>query len=186
MHEKDELVYRRFLKERGENDLRLLLERHKESLMLFLLGYVHSMEDAEELMMDAFAVVASGTSAFSERSSFRTWLFGIARNQARMLLRKKRGFSASLDEEGHTQEADTPELALLRQEKNRELYLALEALPEDYRQALYLLYFEDMDAEEAAHVMGKTKKQIYNLTQRGKNALREVLERMGFDDAQYR
>ena len=42
-----------------------------------------------------------------------------------------------------------------------------------------------MDADEAAHVMGKTKKQIYNLTERGRKALKEALERMDFDYAKY-
>ena len=32
--------------------------------------------------------------------------------------------------------------------------------------------------------MGKTRKQVYNLTERGKKALRTELERMGFDYAQ--
>ena len=72
--EKDELIYRRFLTSGKENDLRILLERHREGLVLFLMGYVGNEEDAEELMMDAFAVVASRTSTFSGKSSFKTWL----------------------------------------------------------------------------------------------------------------
>lgn len=193
IYEKDEIVYRRFLSERSESDLRILLERHRESLFLFLLGYVGNEEDAEELMMDTYAVVASGTSAFSGRSSFKTWLFGIARNQAKMFLRKKKGFFLSMEEmleKSHSEQIadsyhDTPELELLRQEQNNELYMALETLPASYRQVLYLTYFEEMDADEAAHVMGKTKKQIYNLTERGRRALKEALERMGFDYAKY-
>ena len=50
MIESDELIYRRYLAERNEEDFRILLERHKESLMLFLCSFVHNMEDAEELM----------------------------------------------------------------------------------------------------------------------------------------
>ena len=80
---------------------------------------------------------------------------------------------------------ETPELEILRQEQNNELYQALETLPASYRQVLYLIYFEEMDSDEAAHVMGKTKKQIYNLTERGRKALKEALERMDFDYAKY-
>ena len=36
MIESDELIYSRFLAEGNEEDFRVLLERHKESLMLFL------------------------------------------------------------------------------------------------------------------------------------------------------
>lgn len=162
-------------------------------MLLFIMGYVGNEEDAEELMMDAFAVIVSGTSVFSGRSSFKTWLFGIARNQAKMFLRKKKGFFFSMEEMPEKTGKDpaedslqgAPELDILRQEQNKELYSALEVLPAGYRQVLYLLYFEEMSADEAALVMGKSKKQIYNLTERGRRALKEQLERMGFDYAKY-
>ena len=185
MQEKDELIYSRFLKGRNENDMRLLLERHREGLFLFLLGIVLNEEDAEELMMDAFARVAAGTAHFSGRSSFKTWLFSIARNQARMFLRKKRIPSVHTDE-ATLSSGDAPDLALLIEEQNRQLFLALNSLPDDYRQVLYLLYFEEMSREEAALVMRKTKKQIYKLTEHGKDALRDALERMGFEYEKYR
>ena len=50
-------------------------------------------------------------------------------------------------------------------------------------QILTLIYFEGMSHEEAARVMGKTKRQTYHLAERGRAALRERLERMGWDDA---
>ena len=184
MRETDEVIYHRSLKERNENDLRTLLERHRESLILFLFGYVRNAEDAEELMMDAFAVAASGTAFFSGRSSFRTWLFAIGRNKARSFLRKKRGVFLSLKEvpgvEAELQTGETPEEELIRDEEHRHLYEAMETLPDEYRQVLYLLYFEEMRTEEICAVMKKTKKQVYNLTERGRKALRDALEQMGF------
>ena len=187
MRETDEIIYSRFLKERDEKDLCILLERHRESLMLFLFGYVHNSEDAEELMMDAFAVAASGTASFSGRSSFKTWLFAIGRNKARSFLRKKRGVFISLKEipgaEAELQTGETPEDALLRDERHRHLYAAMETLPDEYRQVLHLLYFEEMSTEEVCAVMKKTKKQVYNLTERGRKALKDALEQAGYHDA---
>ena len=90
MIETDEVLYSRFLAERSEDDFRILLERHKESMILFLNGYVHNMEDAEELMLDAYAQVAAGTKAFLGRSSFKTWLFSIGKKMALMHLRKEK------------------------------------------------------------------------------------------------
>lgn len=184
MTETDEAIYRRFLKYRNEDDMRLLFDRHRESLILFLIGYVHNLDDAEELMMDTFAIVASGMAAFSDRSSFKTWLFAIARNQAGTFLRKQRRSFAVMPEI-RSESENAPELFLLQQEENRQLYLVLETLPEDYRHVLYLLYFERMSYEEVCTVMRKTKKQVYNLAERGRKALREKLERMGPDDAQF-
>ena len=184
MYETDETIYSRFLLNGKSDDLRILLERHRESLTLFLYGYVHSMEDAEELMMDAFAVAAAGTSVFSGKSSFKTWLFGIGRNLAKKHLRQKNSM-LSLSETAQTEIDPAPEQGLLQSERRRELYAAIAQLPADYRQALYLLYIEDMSCEEAARVMHKSKKQVYNLVFRGKKALKEQLERNGFVDAAY-
>ena len=60
MNETDELIYERFLKEGNEEDLLILLERHKESLILFLYGFVKDMDMAEELAIDSYAEAAAG------------------------------------------------------------------------------------------------------------------------------
>ena len=183
MIENDELIYSRYLAEHNEADFRVLLERHKESLMLFLYNFVHNMEDAEELMLDAYAEAAAGAD-YSGKSSFKTWLFSIGKNLALMRLRKQR-FTAEVPFEQTDETAAPPELNILQEERNRQLYIVLRGLKEEYRQILLLLYFEDMSHEEAGKVMGKTKRQTYHLAERGRSALRERLERMGFDYAQY-
>lgn len=182
MFETDETLYRRYLAEHKEEDFRILLERHRESLTLFLCSYVRSLEDAEELMLDAFAAAAAGPTVFSGRSSFKTWLFSIGKKLALMHLRKAR---TSVPLPQAETDGETAELALLRDERDRTLYRALDRLNGDYRQILILLYFEQMSHEEAGCVMGKTRKQIYNLAERGRKALKEELERMGFEYARY-
>ena len=188
MNESDEKLYMRFLKEGDSDDLRVLLERYNESLTLFIYGYVHDLEEAEELMLDAFAVAASGTSRFSGRSSFKTWLFAIGRNLAMKELRKHRIRTSELYENSAASGADPgqdPDLNILRKERNANLYRALSQLNPEYRQALYLIYFEEMDHDEASRVMGKTKKQFYNLVTRGKASLKSILERMGEEYEKY-
>ena len=183
MIESDELIYRRYLAEHNDDDFRVLVERYKESLMLFLFSFVHNMEDAEELMLDAYAEAAAGA-GYSGRSSFKTWLFSIGKKMALMRLRKQR-FTAEKPFEQTDEIAAPPELNILREERNRQLYKALSQLKQEYRQILILLYFEEMSHEEVGRIMGKNRKQIYNLAVRGRAALREQLERMRFDDAQY-
>ncbi len=184
MRETDETIYFRFLNGRNEDDLRTLLERHRESLTLFINGIVHNLEDAEEIMLDAFAAAASGTSRFSGKSSFRTWLFAIGRKLAAGRVRRRR-LSPGVAGDPADENATAHDVELLRLEQNESLYLALSRLNGDYRQVLYLLYFEEMSHEEAARVMGKSLRQTYNLAHRGRLALRDTLERMGFEYAQY-
>ena len=186
MQETDEILYSRFLAEDRDEDLAVLMERYSERLTLFLYGFLHSMPDAQDLMLDTFAHVAARTARYSEGkgASFKTWLFAVARNLARTQLRRHWVNQVEL-RDGIEDERDTPENELLKEEQNRQLYQALDMINPDYRQVLYLSYFEDMEHEEIARVMKKTRKQIYNLASRGRIALREQLEKMGFVYEQY-
>ncbi|MBR5058626.1 MAG: RNA polymerase sigma factor [Clostridiales bacterium] len=177
----DEELYDRYLKRQDEADIRVLFERHKEGLLLFINGFVHNLDDAEELMIDSFAQVAAGRTLFSRRSAFKTWLFSIGKKQALMHLRRARKYEAApIDEETPGTEQELPELQILQEEQKRQLYRGLKKIPADYSRVLTLIYFEEMSHDEAARVMGKSKKQIYHLVERGKKALRETLEQEGY------
>ncbi len=180
----DEQVYKRFLAEGRDEDFGILLKRYRESLTMFLYGYVHNWEDAEDLMLDAFARTAAGETVFSGASSFKTWLFAIGRHLAMRHLRKQRVRLSNL-EESREEDAASPEPDILRAERDVQLYQALDRLNPEYRQVLFLIYFEDMSREEVCRVMGKTRRQVYNLTERGRKSLREELVKMGFEYAQY-
>ena len=183
MKETDETIYTRYLKTGMDDDLRELMNRHKDHLTLFLNNYVHNLEDAEDIMLDTFAVAASGISRFDGKSSFRTWLYAIGRKKAVSHLRKQKLHLFYLEERredlSHHQ---TPEEPVLREERSRVVYSALQQIREEYRQVLYLLFFEEMSHEETAAVMRKNVKQVYNLAYQGKKALKDVLEKMGYQE----
>ena len=85
---------------------------------------------------------------------------------------------------------DEPDAQLLAEEvigtaeRNRILHGCMGEMNPDYREVLYLTYFEGMSYEQAAEVMGKTVKQITNLVYRGKESLRKLLEREGITNAE--
>lgn len=183
MNQTDGQLYIRFISDGDSEALGILFEKYKEGLMLFLYGIVGNMEDAEELMMDTFAVLVSGTARYTEKkeASFKTWLFAVAKNQARHFLRKKSRYPVSdvEIERDIKDDEEQPESQLIQDESKVELYNALEQINPEYRQVLFLMYFEDLKPEQISRVIKKTVKQTYNLAARGKTALRKVLERMG-------
>lgn len=69
---------------------------------------------------------------------------------------------------------------MCRSERNRQLYGALERLRAEYREALYLVYFENMRYRDAAAVLGKSEAQLTKLVYRGKQSLKTLLEQEGF------
>ena len=70
------------------------------------------------------------------------------------------------------------------EERNRVLHFCMGEMNPDYREVLYLTYFEDMSYAQAAEVTGKTVKQITNMVYRGKESLRRLLEREGITNAE--
>ena len=179
MERSDEALYELYRKNDDQEALCTLLERHREGLTFFLYGFVGNAEDAEELMLDAFAEIAAGPTAFSGRSSFKTWLFSVGKHLALKQLRRNRR-EISVEEFRLPDEGVTPEAGLLLQERDRQLYAALDRIVPEYREVLLLQYMEDMAPADIARVTGKRIKQVYNLIDRGKQALRSELERRDF------
>ena len=64
------------------------------------------------------------------------------------------------------------------------MHFCMDELNPDYREALYLTYFEGMSYLQAAEVMGKSVKQITNIVYRGKERLRGLLEREGITNVE--
>ncbi|MBQ9746116.1 MAG: sigma-70 family RNA polymerase sigma factor, partial [Clostridia bacterium] len=73
-----------------------------------------------------------------------------------------------------------PDEHILREESRELICLAMEKINPEYAAVLRLIYFEDMTPEEAARVMGKSKKQLANLTYRAKISLRRAMEEEGY------
>ena len=175
----DEALYSNYLRTDDQTAFRLLLERHRNEMVLFLNTILHDMDDAEDVMLDAYAVAASGTSKYyAEKASFKTWLFAIGRKLALMKLRKKKPITVSLEET--LPDNRNPEEELLKSERDKQLYMTLKKVKPEYSQALTLVYLEGMTIDETAVVMKKNKKQMYKLIERGKAALKELLTETGY------
>ena len=188
MPDNDGILYIRFLVENDQDALEVLFNKFRDGLILFLFGFVQNAEVAEELMMDTFAILSSRTVRYKEKeeAGFKTWLYAIAKNRAKMFLRKhKTMFQLPEDDEMNSEELSdntdaSPEESLIKEEQNKELYTALESLDSDTRQVIYLMFFEGLKPPEISRIMKKNVKQIYNMTARGKTALKDTLERMGY------
>lgn len=174
-------VYRRFLD--GDADaLEELIGIYREGLTLFILGIVRDPFYAEELMIDAFAHFAVKGRRFEGRASMKTYLYAIGRNLALRHLKKHRHENHLPLHENYAA-PDNPETEYLREEDKRRLYSAMHQLKDDYRETLYLLYFEGMSYAEVAGVLHKTEKQIGDLAYRGKAALKAKMESEATDHA---
>ena len=78
-------------------------------------------------------------------------------------------------------DVETLEEIYLADERKRAVHRALGKLKKEYREVLWLTYFEGMSSKESAAVMKKSVHNIHTLLTRARQALKKQLEEEGFD-----
>ena len=180
--ERDEALYRQYLSG-DERGLSGLMERYGDRLTLYLYGYLHSWEVAEDLMIEAFARIMVKKPEISD-GGFRAYLFKTARNLAARFhkqQRRLRVFSFEDLSEELTSQVLTEEFSLNR-EKKEILRLCFDRIGPEYSEALWLVYVEELSYEQASAVMNINVKKLDNLLSRGKMLLRTELGKEGVTD----
>ena len=84
------------------------------------------------------------------------------------------------DYDGLSDEQNNLEKQYIQEERKLVIHRALSKLSSEYRQMLYLKYFEDMDNSQIAIIMKKNARQIANNIYKAKQSLKTELEKEGF------
>ena len=154
-----------------------IIKEYRDPLTLYLAGVAGSFSLAEEFAEETFFILAAKRPRFNGKSSFKTWLYAIAKNTALKAAWKTSREVALTDDEAAEESLED---AVISDERRRTVRRALGRVSKDYCEALYLVYIEQMPNGDAAKVMKKSKRQIENLLYRAKSALRRELEKEGF------
>ena len=173
--------YRRFLAG-DENGLVEIIRDYKDGLILYLNSFVNNVHTAEDLAEDTFVRLAVKKPKDRRHAGFRTWLYTIGRNIAVDYLRKQQRNAAISLEELPEQVSDREALeqTYIREERRILVHHAMTRLKPEYRQVLWLAYFEQFSMREAAQVMGKSVHSVETLAWRARQALREIIEQEGY------
>ncbi len=176
-----ESSYRRFLAGDNEGMFEIVCE-YQAGLMLYLNSYVQDIHTAEDLAEDTFLELMLKRPKFSGNSSFKTWLFAIGRNIAKKHYRRHAKLSVvPLESQDYLAVEDEIEDNFIKAEQKRMVHQALHQLKLEYRQVLFLSYFEGFSIAEIALIMKKSEKSVKNYLYKAKKALKSELERNGFD-----
>ena len=174
--------YCRFL-DGDDNGLTEIVRDYKDGLILYLDSFVRNIPAAEELAEDTFVRLGIKKPHFSEKSSFRTWLYAIGRNIAIDSLRRQAKHPAvSIDDCAGLADRELLESSYIREERKILIHKALNRLKSEYREVLWLIYFEGFSGKEAARIMRKSTHNIETLTYRARQSLKSELIKEGFHE----
>lgn len=181
-----ESSYRRFL-EGDESAFDEIVDMLFFKLVFFVNGYVHDVHAAEDIATDAISELFANKKRYNFKVSLKTYVFMIGKSKALNYIKRKKLIStvSFCDSEPTDSDEKLLEDTVLESEKKRIVHKALGQLKGELQTVLHLVYFEEMSIEEAAKVMNKSKKQVYNLIYRAKNEMRIALAKEGITDEGY-
>lgn len=161
-----------------------LMIRYGDSLTMYLYGYIHDWQDSEDLMIEAFARIMAKRPRIGD-GCFKAYLYKTGRNLAiRFHQNMAKVNSFSLEEsEIDIADSEAVEGRMLDEEKESVLRLCLGKIEPELREAIWLVYFEDMSYQEAADVMKVNPKKIDHLLTRGRKTLKTELIKEGITGA---
>jgi RNA polymerase sigma-70 factor (ECF subfamily) len=169
---------------RGDRDaLRLLHERHSESLLRFLERMLHDRARAEDVCQEAFLRIWRRAELFDPaRGAFTAWLFRAAANLAFNRLALKSSSETELSAQLVLPPADvqSPAEGASDNERARLLHQALAALSPRDRAILTLRHIEERPVAEIAAVLeipeGTVKSRCHYAMHRLRSALEPALD----------
>jgi RNA polymerase sigma factor (sigma-70 family) len=152
-----------------------LLARHFDSLC----GFFESKcgQDADDLVQRTLLACVTTQRQFRRQSSFRTYLFAVARHELFHYLRSRHRDGGRLDflTTSMAEIVTTPVSRLARDADRERVGEALRRLPVEQQVLLEMRYWQELEAEALAEILELTPNAIRVRLHRARAALRELL-----------
>lgn len=184
----DATLLKRFAERREETAFAELVARHGPLVQRVCRRFLRSEHDVEEVFQATFLVLALRASDVSWKSSVGGWVQDVARRLAlhargEIARRNRREVQASSLVGGPLAPAECPVSVfgdeVERQEVRRLIDVAVDELPEKYRDPLVLCYLEGMSNNEAARRLGYPVGSISRRLERARGLLKKQLVGQG-------
>jgi RNA polymerase sigma-70 factor (ECF subfamily) len=155
---------------------------HLDSLYGTALRLTRRPADAEDLVQDTYLKAFRSAHQFEAGTNLKAWLFTILHNTFRNIRRHDGRSPVDVDSEAVERAANegpadqSPEQILSRRTLDADLQAALDALPDAFRQAVWLRDVEELSYAEMAKVLDVPIGTVMSRISRGRRALSDGLQ----------
>ncbi|WP_102262488.1 sigma-70 family RNA polymerase sigma factor [Mesobacillus jeotgali] len=156
-----------------------IMTRYGKEILQLTFSYVKNKQIAEDLTQEIFVKCYKSLHTYSGKSKFRTWLWRIASNHCKDYLKSwynKNVFTTDYQPIYDSLQSDSVEQTVIQYEDDGQLAAAVMELPVNYREVIYLFYFEEMSIKEISAVTEVKENTIKTRLKRAKELLKERLE----------
>ena len=170
----DEVLARRAAEGQSEA-FEELVRRHRTRVYALALRICRNADDAEDALQETFIAAYRALPRFDRRARVSTWLYRIATNKCYDVLARRRPTTDS----AALPEAADPGDPFARSERQALLSRALDALPEQFREAALLCDVCGLTPAEAGAVTGVAEGTMKSRSFRARALLAEALRAGG-------
>lgn len=164
----------------------VLVRRHADALLGFLVRMVRERTRAEDLFQETFLRVHTKADTFKPEQRFKAWLYAIAAHAAIDAMRKDARVPATFSFDAEDDDAQPlsatlhvelphPSEKLSADERSARVRAAVETLPPRQRATVALAYFEGLTYPEVAAALGCTVGTVKTQVSRAMDALARIL-----------
>lgn len=152
-----------------------LYSQYSHGMYCVAMRFLKNEDDAEDVLQEAFIKAFHKIDQYKGEVSFGAWLKKIVVNQSLDFLKSKQLKMVEL-KEGYIQVADDGDWTVDDGITIGEVMLAIEKLPDKYRQVVQLFLVEGYDHEEISGILGISHTASRTRLLRGKGYLKESLK----------
>lgn len=168
--------------------MEVLTRKYYKPIYAFVYRKVGNKDIAYDLTQEIFIKVIQRIRSYSNKGTFKSWLYSIAVNHCRDYWRSAEYRKASQQTELIEMiESEQKSVSYIfeRKESREQVRKAIHSLPDYQREALILKYFHHMKIKEIAQVTNTTDSTVKSRLKQGLGKLAAFLQR-GDDDVQAR
>lgn len=144
----------------------LAVQRYSDAVYRAAVHNCACAADAEDVVQDVYEKLLNYTGSFESEEHLKAWLLRVAINRSRDLARAACQKDTELDENIPAPETQSEGSVLD----------AVRALPEPYRNAIYLHYYEGYTAAEIGRMMGSPTNTVLSWLRRARVQLHTMLK----------
>lgn len=158
---------------RSEHEANLAIEKYSDMVKRICFLHLKNEFDTEDIFQNVFIKYLVYEGEFENAEHEKAWFARVTINLCKDFL--KSAFRKNTVSMEYLSE-NTP---AAQDEEKREVLRAVLSLPDKYKNAVYLHYYEGYTAAEIGKIIGKKENSVYTLLARAREKLKKIL---GGDD----
>lgn len=143
-----------------------LVRTYSDLILRLAYTYLKSTHDAEDICQNVFLKLLTGGYTFDSAEHEKAWVIRTTANACKDSLRAAHRRYVGLEAVAEAAAPEAPDSAVLD---------AVMALPQKYREAVYLHYYEGYSVREIAKLLGRSEAAVSAHLSRGRKSLRTTL-----------